>query len=586
MKSRSYPTIAAFFLVGAIVAPSVFLIGSSRAHAQAFDPISVPTGDFVTRLQTTISAITGPINTAANVAQKINTFYLQPLAFVLSGNLTKALTASVIGFVIGKANGTGIPQFVVDLKQTMQTVSDSAALAYLKQIGNTNSPFSHSISLALNTDYLQKSSLAGFWAANMDTLAAASPNVPAYLAGNWSQGGVAAWFSLTTQTQNNPFTLYENTQGQLANIIGAGTGGVTGVRASQLNWGQGFTSWCGATDTGNTAVSSGKAGTTASAASGAVVNPGDPCTTKDGNPGRIQTPGSVISATLNKVLGSQQDQIVRMGNLGPEINSVLANIATVVQTTKFAASILGGDSGSGGLLGSDQTTSTGRSLLGQFTPTQSSSGDFTSGYLGASQASILQQAAADPSSGSDKSSLVTRYENSWNAIAASTNTASTSVTSLINVCTTAAVAAQSNPSLRTFAAASSAQAAAAQTALANIIAPVSAQIAAASSVVANARAMIQQVQNDTNAVNSSAASTYSADLQTLQTMPPSATDVAAAEQQAKINGSAIASPSGSLDVSASSLVDQMNLISANAQTLETTVCSPPSSSYSSSGTRL
>src|SRR3989344_8405212 len=110
------------------------------------------------------------------------------------------ITAGVIAFVIGKANGTGVPQFVVDVQRSLQTVGDSRALAFFDQYGrNSNSPFAASITSSLRNSYLQKTSLAGFWAANMNTLARFSPDVNAYLAGNWSQGGVAAWFALTTQ---------------------------------------------------------------------------------------------------------------------------------------------------------------------------------------------------------------------------------------------------------------------------------------------------------------------------------------------------------------------------------------------------
>ena len=147
----------------------------------------------------------------------------------------KALTSSVLSFVIGKANGTGVPQFVVDVKRSLQTVGDSQALAYLRQVGMTNSPFAGSISSALRNDYMTKTSLAGFWAANMNTLERSSPDVPAYLAGNWSQGGVKAWFALTTETQNDPFSLYQHTQAQLAAVVGSGAGGATDVRLADIN---------------------------------------------------------------------------------------------------------------------------------------------------------------------------------------------------------------------------------------------------------------------------------------------------------------------------------------------------------------
>ena len=64
-------------------------------------------------------------------------------------------------------------------------------------------------------------------------------------------------------------------------------------------------------------------------------------------------------------------------------------------------------------------------------------------------------------------------------------------------------------------------------------------------------------------------------MQTLQTMPPTAEDVATLQQESQSFGTygAQATPEGSLTVSASpSVIDQMNLISANAQALKTSVC--------------
>lgn len=640
MSTRSHSLAAASFLTALIIAPSVFFLAPQQARAQwiVFDPTNF-TQTTISAIENTITAVAAPINTAANVAQQINTYVLQPLAFVLSGNLMKALTASVIQFVIGKANGTGVPQFVTDVRASMQTVSDSAALAYLKQVGLTNSPFAGSISAALNTDYLTKSSLAGFWAANMCTLAASSPNVPAYLAGDWSQGGTAAWFALTTQVQNNPYTLYQNAQAQMQSTIGPGVAGATAARQQELSWGNGFMSWCGAdsaaqaaniaqpgsqqTITAADAAAAQKTclqnggsqaqcqsaydqtmaavGTSVAVSAGGGINPGDPCTNSDGTPGTIKTPGSVIGATLNKVLGGQQDQIVRLGNVGPQIEGILKDVGTIINTVNFASSLLGGTSGGLSDIG-NTSASNPTSRLSQFAPTQDSSGNFTSGYAGVTQNGIYQSAATLPSSGADKLSLVTKYDTAWNSIGAAMNTASTSVATLANVCTTAAdtaATAQWNSlnggwggtptpadlaSMQsTFIDAARAEAASAQSVLANVIPPVAAQVASAAAVSAAADAMVQKVQTELTASTTTAGSTYTADMNTLQTMPPTFSDVANALQQAAAFGNASSTPSGSLNVSALSLMDQMNLLNTNATTLQTTVCDPNSYLYVGTG---
>ncbi|MEK7135646.1 MAG: hypothetical protein AAB831_00610, partial [Patescibacteria group bacterium] len=481
MKSRPLATALAILLTFTLIAPPVFLIAPQKARAY---PVEV-TSDFswpslkrtvesaINVIKNTITSVATVTSAAANVALQIDAYVLQPLAFVLSGNLLKLMTAGVIAFVIGKANATGIPQFVVDVRKSLQTVSDVRSLAYFDQyMRSSRSPYTGSIVDALRKDYLNKTSLAGFWAANMDTLARSSPNVNAYLNGNWSQGGVAAWFALTTQIQNNPYTKYPRAQSQLATIVGSGVGGATGARLAELGFGQGFASWCGASDgtlgalttnssqlskalaayeAANTANNTARAaadanpndaaakaaaekaaadvnaaGTrvaaekAASNASPLGVNPGDPCTNKDGTSGTIKTPGSVIVASLNKVLGGQQDQVVRMGNVGGEINKILGNIATVIKTVDFATKLLGGP-GSGGLFGVDTPTGANQvSPLRQYTNQP--------GNLGVTNSGVYKTAATLPSSGPDMLNRIAQYEPAWNSIRNAANTASTSVT--------------------------------------------------------------------------------------------------------------------------------------------------------------
>lgn len=635
MNRNPFAVALASFLIIVLVAPTSFLIAPQRAQAQA---AVVEVGgnlftNLITTVKSTITAITGPINTAANVAGKINTYVLQPLAFILSGNLMKALTASVIGFVIGKANGTGVPQFVVDVRRSLQTVGDSQALAYLRQVSMTNSPFAGSISSALRTDYLTKTSLAGFWAANMNTLTRSSPDVPAYLNGNWSQGGVVAWFALTTQTQNNPYELYQHTQAQLAAVVGSGAGGATDVRLADINRSGGFTSWCGTSDaaeekqnnastayqqcqavcvSGSTATDDSGATTNVNcgnqcqavfeaaggnqaalsgrtAEGGIGINPGDPCSNKDGTPGTIKTPGSVIKSTLDKVLGGQQDKIVRMGNVGGQISDILGKIGTIVNTVQFASSLLGGDSG--GLLAVNSTSASNpASRLAQFTPTQDTSGNFTSGYGGATQTGVYQAAAADGSSGGNMLASVARYEEAWDIISASANAASTKLDSLASFCTEAADKAALAATVSEFGVqitpttdlstihsdfidAARAQAVAAKSAITNVVAPVLAQAGVASTVSTKARAMVDKVQSELKAPTVSGNSTYAADLQALQSAPPSPTDVANAEGNARLLG-ATANPEGSLNVSSPPLAGQMNLLSTNAEALKVSVCTP------------
>src|SRR3989344_8920042 len=111
MKSRLFSSILSAFLMISLIAPPALLVAPRPVHALG----GVPVDDFITQIKETLNLISTYTNTAANVAQQVNTYVLQPLAFIMSGNLMKLLTASVLDFVTGKINGTGVPQFVQDL---------------------------------------------------------------------------------------------------------------------------------------------------------------------------------------------------------------------------------------------------------------------------------------------------------------------------------------------------------------------------------------------------------------------------------------------------------------------------------------
>jgi hypothetical protein len=596
-------TLASLLMV-ALLAPTMYFMIPQKAEAQwavAVVSDTSPTSllDLAKNALTSAYSILIQANTwvtaLAEYAQLINTYVLQPIAFVVSGQLMKALTASVMKYVIGKANGTGIPQFVVDVQKSVRSINDFQAQAYFRQVSLTNSPFATSIANALQINYNQNTSLAGYWKANLCTL---GRNIPTYnqsfLSGAWSQGGTAAWFQLTTQTQNNPYMLYQSSQAQLQNVLGNGVGGGSGARLQQLAWGQGFMSWCGTTDsatqTQNAAVSDYQAcmangGTgdqcqaTFSSAGGKQtslgVNPGDPCTDKDGNTGTIQTPGTVIKATLDKVLGGQQDKINSMGNISAQVNQFLSSIGTILNTVNLAANILGGGNSSGGLLNAGRPGG----ALSSFGAPTSSSG-LTTGYgvngsqlasSGASSAASGAQQGVTQTSGNPATNNIDQnggtggtgatggtlgqiqaYRTAWNAIGLSANETLTGLQSMRDTCT-----AFPNTS----------EATDAQNTISNEVSPVITQVSQAQAVADAATAQYNIVQSE-----SPSSSTYSADTQKLDSLVPTATDISNAKFNATAFGGATANPTGSLTVSGSSLVDQMNLIRTNAGYLTTNFC--------------
>lgn len=503
------------------IAPSTFFIAPQKALGAelVYDPLN--------HIENTLSAIANPLTAVATTLSQVNSYVLQPLAMALSGNLLKSITASVTAFVTGKSNGTGKPQFSTNLQGELQTTGDVQALAFFAQLKKSNSPFAAAITSSLTNNYLQNTSLAGFFSANQCTLSKSSPNINSFLAGNWSQGGVGAWFALTTQNQNNPYTLYQTSQTQLASVVSA----AQSAQVTQLNWGQGMTSWCGKTTTSTNPASASSAA---------------PCTNKDGSPGKVQTPGSTISASLNKALGTDQSKLVSMGSAGSEINSILSSVGTVLKTMALVTSIVNGGS-SGGLLGTSKTSSTNRTS--EFSQYQSS------GFLGVTPTSTVSAAASTLSvTSSSMQSNISQYQSAWNIISSAANTASTTVTNLANTCAP--------------------EASAAQTALTTEIAPVLTQASTASVNIVNANALLQQIQNDPTTDPSG--TSYANDLATLQTMSPTAADVSSAQQNSQVTGNASTNDStnpNSIIVTGGTTVDQMNLITTNATALQA-ACSP------------
>jgi hypothetical protein len=152
----------------------------------------------------------------------------------------------------------------------------------------------------------------------------------------------------------------------------------------------------------------------------------------------------------------------------------------------------------------------------------------------------------------------------------------------MNTCTTNVATAQKQlqsttssiqlQQLQKFIAAASVEATAAQTASSTTVTDVFNQANLAATTVIAAQAAVQIVQTEVGT------SAYLTDVSALDTAKPTAFDVASAQTDA-MPSTSTAVPTGSLSVSGGSLVSQMNLISTNASTLQTTVCDPTSSLY-------
>jgi hypothetical protein len=245
---------------------------------------------------------------------------------------------------------------------------------------------------------------------------------------------------------------------------------------------------------------------------------------------------------LNKTLGSNQDQVTRMGNVGPQINHILGNLAEVAKTVSFATNILGGSSG--GLFGIGKTSSSNPdSRLVQYQQ--------GTGYLGATQSSIYKDAIQSQ----DFSAFLARvdgYETAWNTIGGSAQNAKRLLSS-VGSCggnTTEA-----------------------NTAITTIINPVLARFATATSSIATARKTVADLQTPPPGTDVTSQD-YASRLRVVDSMSPTIAEYTDATQNAQTSSTAapgspatteaVATPQGSFVVSGGTIVDQMNLLVMNA----------------------
>ncbi len=517
--------IFAVFLIMLVVAPAPLLVAPQKAYAifGIGDIVIDPTN----LVQTTLTAIASVLHEIHGYAMWVKAYVLDPIAFVMSGDLLRSITAGVIDFINGKTNGTGSPQYEQNLQRSLLVLGDTRAVAFFGEIGNSNSPFASTIMTSLRNNYLLNTSAAGFWAQNRCTLFDVSPNVPMFLAGDFRQGGWSAWLSLTTQPNNNPYLLYYQTQAELDSRVR----GAVANRLEELGWGQGFISWCGdITSTG------GGDSTDPNAIPDSVaVTSAQDCTKSDGTPGTIKTPGSMIKATLDQVLGTNLQKATLLGDAGGQITQIFSDLAGILQTIGYGATLLGAG-GSGGLFGFSQSGPTAVSPLDTYRTTQ--------GYLNITTGGIVQN-VQNSGQGDTLATRINKFSTAWQSIKTRADSAQTAVNQAIAAC----------PSTYT----------------ALLTSRVSSQIQPVLSEYATAQTTIQSAQATLAALPPSTAATLADDLINQRNIVPTAYDVGEAQALADPSTPAAADPTGSLNVISSSYVAGFVLLTKNANAM-TTAC--------------
>ena len=521
-----------------------------------------------TEVSSEVSAIAQAASAADEESMWIKEYVLDPVAWGVAQGVLQGVTGSIVKVISNGAKGG--PMIVTNLQGHLQGVGDSQTSAFLLQFAaNSKSPFAATIVSSLRTNYLQGTSLSGFWAANQCTLSKSSPDINKFLAGNYSQGGTKAWFALTTQDKNNPYALYQNSQAQLGNVVS----GAQSARSAQINQGGGFLPMCNSNST-----NSGRNG----------INVQDFCTNTNGSSGSVQTPGSIVMANLNKSLGSGLDKLANADEISEMLGSLAAQLVSNVVST--------------GLISMTQTSSS-RSGI---TSTASSSAVVDS-YITAPPAPIAIQIGPQLK---QKIKDINQFQSDWDTILNSVNMASSSINSLINGCTENIALAQAEQIASTTPGSSAyqtlgnfinytapSQIGLAQSALSSEIEPMFEKYNDASLMGKTALEAADTVQNEASSTDPSKAMDVANDISAFLAMQPTSKDVADSGEKARslmnmvnpatqtigggnesTNNFVFTDPAGSLQLNTpsidKSIVDAMNLLSNNASTLLYSVANP------------
>jgi hypothetical protein len=425
----------------AFVLIAVFCTTPRHAHAQleVNDPFNLAEEAIAVGQETTNTSST-LVNTAENAITSLHAVTginlktgLDGIAWAVAKMAIQSMTQSMVNWINSGFNGS--PSFVGDLQTHLENVGFVVANSFVSNLlsqPSIRSPFQNTVAALTQLNYLAQTSQQGYFLQNAYSLNKYAQNDVAFLNGNFSQGGWSGWFALS-QPQNNVYGASFLATDQLARLVMQAQMNAT----TQLNWGQGFLSWCGGIDdldgtndrtipaTGNIIGIDGKEVPNSGLPAIDTIDTSKPntvqsCQKSDGTPGQVQTPGSVIQGQLNKTLGLSGDTLVTASEFNQVIGALIGQLVNQVV-------------GATGLFGVSQPSSaTQTTLTSQYDPGNGSS--ILDQATNPSQyASSTNIATADLSSSlskqiSDEKAQITQYQIDWQTISNEASIADASLT--------------------------------------------------------------------------------------------------------------------------------------------------------------
>jgi hypothetical protein len=212
---------------------------------------------------------------------------------------TKALLQQLSDDVVTWINNgfDGGPGFATDPADFFLGVADQVAIPFIEDVGLSAlcSPFRAQIEGALRISYNSSLPQRDRYVGSC-TISGIVGNFENFLSGDFAEGGWEGWITMTQNQDSNPFGAMITAQSTLAARIAS----ATGIAEQELSWSKGFLSSRECSGTGSEEV----------------------CVTT--------TPGTVIEGQLQKVLGSEINQLELADELDEMIGALLGQLAARV----------------------------------------------------------------------------------------------------------------------------------------------------------------------------------------------------------------------------------------------------------------
>jgi hypothetical protein len=323
-KKLARQTVVSFLIV-MLVVPWVGIVAPKKAEAfLGFgDIVSDPWNTFQNTISAGANALTSGLQTSLNLKE----FALDAIAYAIAKQILRSMTTSVVQWI--NSGFEGSPSFLTNPAGFFEGVGDEIignALASDSRTAWLCSPFSIDVRLSLAFKYRPFQKRASCTLSQvLDNSGKAIDNasINGFRAGDFKNGGWPTLLTMSTEPQNNQY----GAAVQADYEIGFQIGKYNALKRDELNQGKGFLSYTTCKEDivpgdDEFAGSPTNRQEDRSNLPKDFTGPGKPktCTT--------QTPGSVISSSLENVLGSP----VRELELADEINEIVnALFAQMVQ---------------------------------------------------------------------------------------------------------------------------------------------------------------------------------------------------------------------------------------------------------------